>query len=171
MSNTVTFPSTGDGPSAATKMIPKSKKVQIEQWFFKPLDKYKEHESFIILMVCLPLYEKYLKQTGKIKKTEKFTKGHKVFECIGNHICIPSDLAFEFWKMFRNGLCHQAMPKKSDYKFRLVRDSEKIVDFDKGEKIIVVNAFKFRDKIRDLILSKPSIFRDKDYPFAIEFKE
>ena len=58
--------------------VEKSKIDRIRQWFFDPLRNYATHEVFVIFMVCLPLYEKYLRYKKYIGKNDKFSEGHSV---------------------------------------------------------------------------------------------
>lgn len=149
-----------------------SKLDKINKWFVTPLSSFREHECFIILMVCLPLYEKYLRARGHIKATENFSKGNAVFKIIGKNFGVSSDGAFHFWQIFRNGLCHRAMPKvKKDrnINYKLVRNSVKILEFENN--LLTLNPFKFRDFVFDLIIKNISIMKDDEYPFADEYED
>ena len=163
-------PITGTNAPQASVIKPQSKIDKFNKWFFEPLSKCDAHGSFIILLVCLPLYEKYLRNKDFIGESENFTEGHKVFRSIGKDIVVPEKVAFSFWQIFRNGLCHRGMPKQIDLiRYELVRNSDFIANYDDKQKVLKVNAFKFRDLVLNLIRADINIFKDTDYPFAEEY--
>lgn len=116
------------------------------------------------------MYEKILKSKDCINEDENFTEGHKVFKRIGKDIDVSEKVAFDFWQIFRNGLCHRGMPKQIKLlKYELIRNSDFIAKYDDNQKVIKVNAFKFRDMVLSLIRNDINIFKDTDYPFAEEY--
>lgn len=165
-----TTPTSGSNFQPEDEEIKESKTEKIEKWFFKPLENFREHEGFIILMVCIPLYEKYLRMKGFIKEDENFSEGHEVFKQIGKDLGLSSQFAYNFWQKFRNGLCHRGMPKCDGIKYEMVRDSEKIASFDNHKSLLRINPFKFRDKIKELVMANINVFKDMQYPLASEYR-
>jgi hypothetical protein len=142
----------------------------IDTWYLEPLKKMSGSQAFICLSVCLFLYEKYLRKTQKIEMDCKFSKGHKVFRCIGVDFGISADDSFEFWSCWRNGLAHQGMPKKSQlYNWAMTRDQEKPIVIT--EDTLSVNPWKLRDVILDIISNHPQIWRDELAPLMQVFKK
>lgn len=72
------------------------------------------HQGFISLAICFLLYEKFLRNSGKIGNNENFSKGNYVFKARGKDLNISNDIAFELWNHFRNGILHRGMSKLSN---------------------------------------------------------
>ena len=147
----------------------RSKRDRLDMWFIKPLRKMDGHQGFICLSICLFLYEKYLRKTGKIGDKELFSKGHPVFNQIGNDFKISKDDAYEFWNCWRNGFAHHGLPKTSSkFGWGLTGDQKKIVCITGAS--FTVNPWLMRDKILDEIEKEKSIWDDDLAPLMQEFR-
>ncbi len=171
MDNTNSPVSASDAPNNS-KEVKDSKVDKINKWFFDPISDFGTDESFIIFMVVLPMYEKYLRTKIEFAKSA-FSKGSKIFNTIGKDLGLSADASYLFWQTFRNGMCHMAMPKKgaTDVTYKLYRDKPFIAQYDESNNEFSVNAFNLRDKVKDLIIHNPNIFKNSDYPFAVEYMD
>jgi len=84
-----------------------------ERWFKVPLQAlYKDPDAgFIILMITLPLLERYLRQRSGVGHRE--LRGSSFYsELLKLFPCIPDEsAAMDFWEVYRHGLLHQASGK------------------------------------------------------------
>jgi hypothetical protein len=85
------------------------------KWFREPLDRLygDEHAGFAILMISLPLLERYLRQKSGVCESpsvdSRFHDGlAKMFTSL------ERKTAEKFWKIYRHGLLHQATLKTED---------------------------------------------------------
>ena len=84
-----------------------------EKWFKEPLERLysDEHSGFVILMISLPLLERYLRsKTGIDESPQLDSRFHQhlvqMFPALGD---VPT--AKIFWRIYRHGLLHQATLK------------------------------------------------------------
>ncbi len=153
------------GPTAATP-APQSTRTMLEQWYLAPLGRMGDHEAFVCLCCCFPLYEKFLRATGKIGADEHFTEGHAVFDYLGGKWGCSKQVAFEVWSNWRNGLLHKAMVKKDkDFAFFMCGEEEFDRTVNERGTDIVVNPWKLRECLFNAIQGKQEIWKDDDYPF------
>jgi hypothetical protein len=79
------------------------------KWFKEPLDcLYTNNDAgFVILMISLPLLERYLREKSGVHEgnlTDDFyNKFIEIFPSLKD-----KDIAKKFWQIYRNGLLHQA---------------------------------------------------------------
>lgn len=154
-----------NGPTAATP-APRSMRTMLEQWYLEPLSRMDGHEAFVCLCCCFPIYEKFLRATGKIGEDEKFTEGHAVFDYLGGKWGCSKKVAYEVWSNWRNGLLHKAMVKKdADYAFFMC--GEKAFDRAVNERgaDIIINPWVLRECLFNAIHGKQEIWKDDEYPF------
>ena len=121
----------------------------IHRWYIEPLMKMEGDQGFLVLMVLLPLYEMHLKVNGHIGKHEDFSKGHRVFKVIGNHLKISMDEAYHFWQGFRNGLLHTALPKVLESFPCSLRTSGRPIELENG--VFHINPFELRNHLIEII--------------------
>ncbi len=143
-----------------------SMRSNLEKWYLEPLGKMSGDEAFVCLCGCFPIYEKFLRATGKIGEEEHFTEGHAVFEYLGSKWGCSKQVAFEVWSNWRNGLLHQAMVKRDEkYTFFMsgADEFDRAVN-ERGHEIIV-NPWKLRECLFNAIQGKREIWKDDDYPF------
>jgi hypothetical protein len=78
-----------------------------EAWFVRPLQSLFEREEFgfIIVMVTLPLLERYLRQKAKLHSDKKL---NDTFFVAFEELFPLGGKAKKFWRMCRNGLLHQS---------------------------------------------------------------
>src|SRR5689334_22587529 len=109
------------------------------------------HQGFIVLMVLLPLYEKYLRVKHNMEIEEKFSKHHRIFNVIGRHLQVSADDAYLFWTNVRNGLLHSALPKHSnDFNYGIREDGPPL---QRDANLFWINPFEMRDRILEEIKS------------------
>jgi hypothetical protein len=164
---------TGIGPNATAPQYfatPKNNWELVEQYYLKPLCAMSGHQAFVCLTICFPLYEKLLRKTLSINDEEKFSKDHKVFKEMGTHWDISTDVAFEFWQHWRNGLLHRAMPKTGDgYRSWLAPNGDKALTVDKDGHLSI-QPWLFRDQIVALLEKSKGIWKDSDFPLLQEIR-
>jgi hypothetical protein len=114
-----------------------------QRWFKRPLEElYKNPDAgFIILMVTLPLLERYLRQRsgvghGELRGSTFYRELLKLFPALPDE-----SAAMAFWEVYRHGLLHQASGKlvsKKAGNFEEVsihnNDTWPIIAFDYGAK-------------------------------------
>jgi len=154
------------GNSTPSSQTDHSLRTNLQRWYLGPLGKMTGDEAFVCLCGCFPIYEKFLRATGKIGARKKFTETNTVFEYLGSKWGCSKQIAFEVWSNWRNGLLHKAMPKRDDvYSFFMCGDAE----FDRavtqrGHEIII-NPWKLRECLFNAISEKREIWKDEDCPF------
>lgn len=149
-----------------------SKKERIHQWFLEPLMAMDEHQAFICLMACFPLWEKFLRATGEIGEGAKFSEGQPVFKFLGTKWGTSQQIAYQIWQNFRNGLLHQAMVKTdSDYDFFLTAGKEQRGIVTVEGKSVIINPWSFRDQIVTLIGDNKQIWDDREFSFMKVYRK
>ena len=140
----------------------------IRRWYVDPLRQMTHPDyGFIILMILFPLYEKHLRVTHKL--SEKVSEKGKVVKQVAKDLKITEDVAYILWNHYRNGLLHRGMPKNSsEYELGLVREGPAI----KAEgKQIHINPFAIRDLLLPIIEADRSMWKDAEFPLAVEFRK
>ncbi len=158
---------TGDGrlsmPGHIVTPVQQPVREKIDLWYFEPLRRMSGHEAFICLVACFALYEKYLRLTGAMPGKQEFTKGHKVFQLIGEQIHSDPDTAFLIWNSWRNGLLHRAMPnERQDVQWAL--DGKQNVPVKKDGATITINPWMLRDRILKVVEANREIWKDAAAP-------
>lgn len=96
-----------------------SDRDRVHKWFIEPLMRMQRDDGFIILMVILPLYERHLRVTYSAlfrSEDESFYESHKIFGQVKQDLNLTTkQAAFDFWRIFRNGLMHRAVPNKKNF--------------------------------------------------------
>lgn len=94
---------------------PETTKQKVERLFLRPLRKLDEHDDgYIVLIVVLVLLEKALRVKHKMNErgeNSEFYDSHPAFNDMGQILGVDREVAIRFWKVFRNGLMHRAIPK------------------------------------------------------------
>jgi len=134
-------------------MTPESNQDRLEKWFFEPLRRMDRDEGFIILMVILPLYERYLRIThSQLFEGDgkgNFYKNHPVFKHIKQELSLKNkENAYHFWQIFRNGLMHKAMPGMDSLKW-VLGETGIPVKYEDGW--VKVDPLALRDRILTII--------------------
>jgi len=108
-------PKTGIHPKAipVVSRPPLTTGGRVELWFVKPLQRMKDDDGFVALMVCLPLIEKIVRyKTGTLDKEKAtFSPGSNLIKELARFLLISEPDALVFWQQFRHGLLHRAMVK------------------------------------------------------------
>lgn len=91
---------------------------KVEDWFKRPLEGFKDEDSLVCMIVCLPLIEKYVR--FKVRESGKGDHGgfgtpdgapNPLLAELRKFLGVPTDSdARFFYETFRNGLLHRAMP-------------------------------------------------------------
>jgi len=85
-------------------------KDNFRNWFREPLETLfpKEHAGFPIMMITIPLLERYLRSKSEIYEASLsqpfYDKFKEVFPVFNSHL----DSEKRFWQVFRHGIMHQA---------------------------------------------------------------
>lgn len=160
------------GDNTPSSQTMHSMRTNLERWYLEPLGKMEGDEAFICLCCCFPIYEKFLRATGKIGPGEKFTEGHSVFEYLGAKWGCGKKIAFEVWANWRNGLLHKAMPKKDEvYDFFMCGDAEFDRAVTERGNEIIINPWKLRECLFHAISQKRDMWKDDDYPFLKVYRK
>lgn len=160
------------GDSTPSSQTTHSMRTNLERWYLEPLGRMKGDEAFVCLCCCFPIYEKFLRATGKIGADEKFAEGNSVFEYLGSKWNCSKKIAFEVWTHWRNGLLHKAMPKKDDvYKFYMCDDAEFDRAVNERGNDIIINPWKLRECLFNAVSEKRDMWKDDDYPFLKVYRK
>jgi hypothetical protein len=122
------------------------------KWFKEPLNNMygNSHAGFAILMISLPILERYLRQQSGVfeKKSldDQFRQALlKVFPALKD-----TDTARRFWEVYRHGLLHQASLKAGDTLLSVaVHGDAQEIEFD-GQ-VFTVSPVKFSKKVVEAI--------------------
>lgn len=144
----------------------------VKKWFINPLremDRDRD-KGFIIITALFPLYEKYLRfnhaDLFEGKGRDRFQDGHPIFKKIGKDLNLSNQASFNFWQLFRNGLLHRAMPKKSmkDIKWQMGEFSDPVL-FQSC--VFYVDPIKLRDHILNIIEPNLRMWKDDGIGFPM----
>jgi hypothetical protein len=146
--------STSDTPRQKTGL------EKFNEWLKKPLKMlYEANAGYPILMITLPLLERFLRAKSKSLDSQQFNnEAHeemaKIFPALKD-----SSGSRAFWPAYRNGLLHQAFPNvKTKADPYLTFGLEMAIKYRPKEKIIVVNPIIFSKKVIEVIESNFSFF-------------
>ena len=137
-------------------------KERVDDWFKRPLRSFKDEDSIITLIVCIPLIEKWVKY--QVRKEGKGDGGG--FSCTDptkNRLClklakflggISAEGAMRFYECARNGFLHRAMPN-CNVELRISpknSNDQKLVTFE--DSILTIYVWALRDKVISEILAE-----------------
>jgi hypothetical protein len=164
-----------------------SHRDKIRDWFERPLRSFKEEDSVVCLMVCLPLIEKLVKyrvrESGKgdeggfysltPEKNPLLTELRKFLGVRTN-----SD-ALYFYDVIRNGLLHRAMPNKENkgrsFELRPERDGKSplriIEKAPDGTRLLQVFVWVLRDAVAGAVAESKTKMWSKDTTPLLEIYE
>src|SRR6266850_1397405 len=117
-------------------------------WFKNILEPLYEQPGagFAILMIALPLLERYLREKSKTRESRNlkpcfYVEFREVFP-------VPTvEVARQFWQVYRHGLLHQAAPKQSDQKKVVwMSSNHQALEYDSSGHFYV-NAVEFARKV------------------------
>ena len=151
-----------------------------DRWYVQPLKMLKKvpngDGAFVVLMALCPLYERYaiavIEQSGpKALKGTKLDQFMKDFET-------NMDTAKAFWNVIRNGLAHQAMPKRNSRKKGFPRwvfqgSFPKPVELVtvNGEQVLRIQPWLFMEKVLSLWQENLALLTEnKSFPWANIFE-
>ncbi|MEK7951778.1 hypothetical protein [Luteolibacter soli] len=148
--------------------VQKPRREMVEDWFCGPLSEMSKdrHSAFVVMMVSIALYEKYLRYSTAMKEGDKFSDSAKAFELMASEFGIKKEDCFGFWQDWRNGLLHKAMPKIERFPggYEMSGDFERALHV-KGDKL-EINPWKFRDVVVEKIRSNGKMWNDEESPLA-----
>jgi len=126
------------------------------KWFKEPLQGLydNDHAGFVILMISLPILERYLRQKSEVyegKLNPNFYSAFlKMFPSVKDEGIVK-----RFWDVYRNGLLHQATLKAGDTILgAAVHGGAQDIEFDGN--VFTVSAIKFSRIVVETI--------EKDFP-------
>jgi hypothetical protein len=141
---------------------------KIEKWFLGPLrsmSKMKGDQAFIAMMVCLVLYEKYLRVAKEIGD-EKFCQGSKAFRIMSEDFDFPPDDCYRFWQDWRNGLLHRAMPSIGHYDGYVLSGDKYPKPLQIDGKRLKIDPWKFCAIVIRLVDRERTMWKDPKNPLA-----
>lgn len=160
MSSVQSDPITANSEPTHRVKLDLSVEDRIERWYLSHIRKVDDDNVFIVLAVCVFLYEKYLRVTGSMAPNSKFSKSNPVFTKIASDFSTSKDAAYNFWHSIRNGVLHRGFPKISDINIELSFGFPFAVTEINGT--LQINPQKIADIVRDCV-KDPSIWKDQDY--------
>jgi len=128
-------------------------------WFRKSIESLygNENAGFPILMLVLPLLERYLRSKSGVPEGEKLTPAF-FNELVALFPSLKDEtLARNFWQVYRNGILHQATLSRKNSRGTMMPDgwlsgNDKIKDFEiDSNGHFWVNPVKFAKKVIDTI--------------------
>jgi hypothetical protein len=127
------------------------------KWFKEPLNGIygNPHAGFAILMISLPILERYLRQKSRVFEKKNLDENFreallKMFPSLKD-----TDTARKFWEVYRHGLLHQAALKAGDMLLAVaVHGEAQEIEFDGHA--FTVSPVKFSQKVVNTI--------EKDFP-------
>ncbi|MGD0037555.1 MAG: hypothetical protein ABSC53_09710 [Bacteroidota bacterium] len=142
-----------------------------QKWFKEPLNSlYSNPDAgFIILMISLPLLERYLREKSNAYESYKLPDKYyseliNIFPDLNN-----LEMARKFWRVYRHGLLHQAtlqVKKPSTILSVTVHNEAKEIEYGYSAQgdIICVSPIKVSKKIISLIESDFQTFEGMNSP-------
>lgn len=143
---------------------------KIRLWFEEPIETLiakDEHTGFAVLMITLPLLERYVRRKRGIKPSDHLTLESGFF----HEICelfdqFPGpDAAQRFWHCYRHGLLHQAtLQLEKGATIAFVHDSISILECSANGLEFNVGPSSFARKVLSIIKANPEMFDDPASP-------
>jgi hypothetical protein len=153
----------GMGGSSESSHLQREK---IDKWFLDPLRDMKGDHAFVAMMVCVALYEKYLRVAKGIGDEAKFSKGSKAFRIMEEDFDFPAADCYRFWQDWRNGLLHRAMPNVAEFEGYVLKGGEYSKALQVDGKRLKIDPWKFRDIVARLVSKERGMWKDPKNPLA-----
>jgi hypothetical protein len=130
--------------------------TEFDNWFAEPLAllNTQPHGAFAVLMLALPLTERYLREKSGCREGDLddrfYTEFVKLFPTVAN------DLAKKFWHCYRNGLLHQATFSRQNRKGVIMPQAwissrlpitPAIINYDPANDVFVLLPKEFSEEI------------------------
>ncbi len=92
-----------------------TEKQKVEKWFIEPLQRLKDDDGYVSLMLCFPLLECVMRFELEIPDDQDipFSDNSPALHWFAKFMQIPEAEARNVWDAFRNGLLHRGMVKDS----------------------------------------------------------
>ncbi len=140
------------------------------KWFKEPLTALygNEHAGFVILMISIPLLERYLREKSGVHEGELNSQFYGaflgVFPTAQNH-----EVAKKFWQVYRNGLLHQVTLSRQDRKGRImpnagVHESAPELEYRNADDEFTVSPRKFSETVLKAIEADFLVFLGSGSP-------
>jgi hypothetical protein len=143
-------------------------RVNFERWFKAPLNSlYMNNDAgFIVVIISLPLLERYLRQKSRVYEGKLNKNFYKEFVQLFPSV-LNTKISRRFWQIYRHGLLHQATLKVESGLIEAgLHESASEIAYSyesKGEKF-VVSPRKFSERVISTIESDFSTFEGKGSP-------
>jgi hypothetical protein len=144
---------------------------KFQMWYFEPIEKLYDlpngRGGFIAFIVGITLYERLIVARIKHERkglSEEIIEEKDIKSAMQKDLGLTSHELSIFWDLFRNGLLHQAMPKKGKtaYKFNHTFSGyPKFLDKD-GGKCICIDPWKFAFRIIDEFKQNPHLISESE---------
>jgi len=140
---------------------------RIEKWFYAPVEEQGEHRGFTILLLILPIYERYLRYTHN-DDGGNFSLDGPLISGIMADFGVTKDQANQFWQIMRNGLSHRSTPKQtaSLTGYSITDNGKPISEPEAGQ--LLVNPYAVRPLLLKLFRSDSAFWSHSDYPMPDE---
>jgi hypothetical protein len=148
---TTSTPVTCSAPPSNIFQRTTSEKDLVAAWFIDPLNRMKEDDAFVCMMVCFPLIEAIIRHEYNIpdQNDVKFSENSEPLKWFSRFASIPEAQARSIWDCCRNGLLHRAMLKDdTDYELSPAMPG-RVAEFKDGK--IYLYVWELRTAVVDLI--------------------
>ncbi len=139
---------------------------RIQKWYYDPIEEQGEHRAITILMLIIPIYERYLRYA--CSHEGGFGLNTCPVQQIANQFAISREQAYHFWQIMRNGLLHRGTPKEMAglKQYALTNTGPVISEPHPGQ--LIINPYAVRDLLIPLFKNNPNFWSQSGYPVPDE---
>lgn len=139
---------------------------RIQQWYYDPIEEQEDHRGITILMLIIPIYERYLRYA--FSHDSGFGYGSAPIKEIANQFAITQEQAYHFWQIMRNGLLHRSAPKEMVglKQYGLTGGGQAISEPHLGQ--LIINPYAIREQLLPMFKSNPAFWSQSGYPVPDE---
>jgi len=136
---------------------------RFRRWYKEPIETLiaNEHAGFAVLTLTLPVLERFTRNRAKIGPEENLPKSSEFYKELVR--LFPGfkypDYAFEFWRLYRHGLLHQAT---LNGKCTFIKDDGPLVQYWNGA--FTVSANKLAKRVLSIVGNDLSTFEGSGPP-------
>ena len=139
----------------------------IQKWFYAPIEEQPEHRGFTILLLIIPIYERYLRHVCN-HGDQKFYESSLPISQIMADTNVSREQANQFWQIMRNGLCHRGTPKQGNNLLAYAVSDEGPPVSQGNDGVLVINPYAIRPLLLKLFKSNPGFWSNSEYPVPDE---
>ncbi len=150
-----------------------SKIERLRLWFKSPVSKLSGDDAFVVLMVSMSLFERFVK--ASLKEQNLKATPEKFRQEAAHILNLDSNLFNKFWGMYRDGMQHYLQPKTFTsgdikYSWEISSRHSKLPEFridSPTHHTVIVNPWEWFSLVFDLWEGRPDLL-DKlsEYPIG-----